>query len=327
MRYTVEQPVEPLTKVVGRPDVTVFYWPRAAGPYAGITLERTHVKLRGGRVGLHNDHKPGYGPTTFRDILLESGKGENETSDWLVRYYVDEGIVMERVRCVDVTRPGQSTLLRDGHAVYLGYGTGLHFFKDLSFRNIPANALQLRHELNRKDPLWKLPRQIEIDGLHARECGQKRGAGRAGFAVSVKDAGPQSTVHMSRFDIENVRQSDVRQSGKIHYDSFGAICIEHCKEAVVENGYVRHKNPDKSLVQYYDMANKTDTAGPKRIAQLDHVELHGGQVDIRMEMGLENVEILPFEGTADIAIRKRNSSGSWSVVRRYTAKEGFKWKA
>lgn len=327
MGYIIAQPIEPLTKIVGRPDVTVFYWPRAAGPYNGITLERTHIKLRGGRVGLHNDRKPGYGPTTFRDLLLETGKGEAETSDWLARYYVDLGILMERVRCVDVTRPKQPTLLRDGHAIYLGYGIGLHLFKDLSFRNIPANALQLRHEFNRSDPLWKLAREIRVDGFHARECGQKRGAGRAGFALSVKDCGPNSTVSLSRIDIENVRQEDVRQSGKIHYDSFGAICVEHTKEVVLEECYVKHKKPDRSLVQYYDMANNTETSGPKNVFQLDHVELHGGQVDIRMEQGLERVEVLPFEGTADIAIRKRDKLGTWRVVRRYTAKEGFKWKA
>lgn len=307
-------------------DVPFAYW-KAAQSLLGKTLENARILLRGGRAGIINDDVSTNGPILIRNVRLEIGAGENEHTEWGFRLYFGTGGTIENVEIVDLsTASGPSYM--DEHADYTNFGRGNILIRGFSATNIPAQAIQLRHTKNRADPNWKLPRLVTLEEIRAKECGQKRGAGRAGFTVSIKDAGPESVIHVRRMEIECVEQRGVvkNSAGQI-CDSFGALCIEYAQHVEIDELYINHRKPDKNLVQLYDQARTTVKQSASHFQRIKRNEIVGGNLAVRINGGVKLVEVAKGTGNGLILVHVWDRAQKRYIIRRrIKMADGFTYK-
>lgn len=287
------------------------------GPTHGHAIRKTHVRYRGYWAAVI-DHNAPHTRDVMEDVRVEclppSAPGDNLTqSKWGVRRYKVAGI--------------RRRLWVSGawweHAVYESPGDGELIYDDCLFEDCGAQGLQLRHNGNRGDAAWPLARLIKLRNVRVRECGQARGVGRAGFSVSVKDMGPQSDVVFEDVNVRTIEQSAVVvKNGKI-FDSFGGVCVEHCRALTWRGGYVGMRNPDRQAVQIYDFGQKDGpTAGPK------HVTIQGVHLDYGNNLAItrhhDTVDIRRMKGDGRVLVFERTSPTKWTMVESVPLANGYR---
>lgn len=323
-RPTLPQgPLSVLTAAVDRDGIYV----RSATPDF-FALNKAELKLRGGRAGIITDMSPDFRAMVLRDVLIKVGKGDKSTTLWGVRRHRLVNPVTERVRVVDMTRPGAPTNMRE-HAIYDEIASGVAVYRDCSGLNVPAQLLQIRLANNRADIKWKNERDIRILNLHGEEIGQERGAGRAAFALSVKDQGPNADVLVSGLFLRTVKQKDVaKKSDGTWADSFGGVCIEYCRSLVIDDAYIAYKNPKLDAIQLFNYADKSTTrTGPEDILITNtHIDL-AGNISLRIDASLRKVRIAGCSGNGKIKIYKRDAAGIWRVTQNVPISQGYSYTA
>lgn len=284
----------------------------------GLRIVRTNVKYTGYWGAWVPVNQP-HARTVIRDVELVCVNGSDNLtrSKWGFRPYLIDGIV-ERV------------IVRGAYWEHDWYSS---VRGDLTFRNVwledaGAQGLQLRHSGNRGDPQWQNTRFIRLEDVTAVECGQPRGAGRAGFALSVKDMGPETTVVFQRVASRTVNQRAVRTSGSLVYNSFGAVCVEHCKRFEWTDGWVEHLDADRPDVQLFDyVRNQPQDTGPDQTyMRRVHVAM-GGDIAVRIGDG-SLIDIADCTGTGRIMVYRWNANTSkWQLDNSISTsiEAGFYW--
>jgi hypothetical protein len=332
-----QKPVPPLSLLTARIDGDGIYLP--AKTSHNTTIEGRKIQMRGGRAGIINDDAaPGQnGRLALRNILVKAGRGASSITKWFIRIYLDrldagenpDALVLEilNVRGEDPTLPDDGITLLMEHLFYSGYGKGRHRIEGLSGRNINAQLAQFRHTLNRADPKWHDERTVEFLRTHGKEVGRRKGIGRAGFAMSLKDAGPKSDFDIRDTFLETIEQTAVAvRSDGTKADSFGAICVEYCRHLLLQNGYVNFKNPRGHAVQLYDFARKDPArTGPEEIEHLDYVYGSGNGIAVRIDATTRGINIQRCEGSGTISVYKLYSDGVYRVARRPRLEQGFSY--
>jgi hypothetical protein len=275
------------------------------GPQHSYTLENTHVKYQGYWAAVIDYNHP-HTRDVMRDMRIEclppsSPTDSNTMSKWGVRRYKITGI-RERLWISGVWKE---------HCIYESPGDGNLVYRDLYLEDAGAQALQIRHTGNRNDPMWNVARKITIEDVRSAECGLERGAGRAGFSISVKDMGPLSDVVIRDLAVRTINQTAVKIYNNNVYDSFGAVCVEFCNSLDWRGGYVAMKNPDRTPVQLFDYSRKSarDT-GPK------HIKIRGVHMDLGNNISVrkcgESIDIKQCTGSGNILVYNWNGS-DWKL--------------
>lgn len=175
-------------------------------------------------------------------------------------------------------------------------------WKDCFYEDCGAQGIQIRHNQNRADPEWTRPRLLTMTDLTTLECGQVRGAGRAGFSVSVKDMGPETDVTMSHIAVRTIKQRNVRKSGSLIYHSFGGICVEYCRNLTISDSWVELLQPDRPAIQLYDFSRKQPTkTGPENIDVTRTHVANGAHIAVRKGDG-KRINIQNCTGTGKILV-------------------------
>lgn len=315
-------PQEPLTVITAPVDRDGVYW--RSSQAANCSLTSTHIQLSGGRAGLISDMTPVFINPVMQDVLVTVSKGSAMTTMWGVRRHMLRSPKTTRVRVVDKTRPGSVTFMKE-HAIYDEIESGEAIYDGCSGLNIPAQLLQIRLAGNRNDPKWSNQRRIVVTDIHGEEVGQTRGAGRAAFAVSIKDSGPNAEVVLTDPFLKTVQQSQVaKRSDGTWADSFAAVCIEYCKSFTWTGGYVCYNNPKMIPVQLFDFANKAQgQTGPEEIT-IDGVTFdRGNGICLRIDSTTRKVDIRNCTGTGDITIFKLSADGIYRVWKKVPVAQGF----
>lgn len=263
-------------------------------------------------AALINDNQP-HVDSLVEHLWIECT--ELGASKWGIRVYKDDGSVWRFIVVRNV---------RSEHGFY-GSARGDLTIEDAWFEQCGAQAVQVRHTLNRADPDWALPRVIRLERVTAIECGQPKGAGRAGFGISIKDQGPLSDVFLRTLFVRTIEQTDVRQS----FDSFGGVCVEYCRTLDWRGGWVEMKNPDRPSIQLYDYARQQPRhTGPENIRMRGvHVRL-GGNIAVRLGDG-ETIEISQCSGTGRILVYVWDAaSGKWKLDNSQSRPitQGMRWR-
>lgn len=157
--------------------------------------------------------------------------------------------------------------------------------REVWFEDCGAQGLQLRHTGNRADPQWNSPRGIRLVDVHSVECGLERGAGRAGFSISIKDQGPLSDVWFERVAVRTVNQTAVKVYNGQTYDSFGGVCIEYCRTFTWIDGFVHMKKPDRPSIQLFDYSRQSPTKTGPDVIDIERLHLDGGALAVRVGDG------------------------------------------
>lgn len=242
------------------------------------------------------------------------GVGDNK---WGVRRYKVTGS-RKRVVVRNITKE---------HAFYESPGEGTLLYEDCAGINIGAQFIQIRHTGNRTDPMWNLNRLVHIRNCQAREVGLASGAGRAGFAVSVKDMGPHSDVVIQGVWIRTIKQTAVKVYNGVTYNSFGAICVEYCRSLLLENFHIEMRPPsDRDAIQLYDYKTAPTMNGPDKIVVRRGEILRGGNMSVRVGDG-SSIDIGKIQGDGWIKVHEKDHAGVWrhSKAQSKRLTEGFKW--
>jgi hypothetical protein len=327
----------PYVDAVGAPNAPVFFVTDSR-PF--FNIHDTKAVLRGGRAVLITDMDSEHPQHELRNCLFTvrqgfpwpSGPnaGKIAVADWVIRNYRLTDFTLDTVRCVDTTRVGEPTKLKDGHAWYFSACRGVIRAEKFSAKNIPANMIQHRLSGNRADPDWANFKSFEFIDVHGEEIGQARGAGRAAFALSFKDMGPNAMLELVRPFVRTVKQSRVeKRSDGTWADSFGGILVEYCKAFTLYGdgvGAVILKNPGRPALQCFDYANKAKTkTGPEEITVYNY-HFEAGDVVIRLEDSLRSAKVLGCSGPGNIKLYRHNGT-SWRLDHTTPIKGGFVYKA
>jgi hypothetical protein len=318
-----ELPIDPLAVLVAQVDRDGVYW-RSSTDTRGAVLASTHLQMYGGRAGIITDMSPPFYDQVLSDVLITVMKGDKSVTMWGVRRHQLINPRCIRVRVVDSTRPGNPTNMKE-HAIYDEIHSGEAIYEGCSGKNIPAQLLQIRLAGNRGDPKWSFPRKIVVNNIHGEEIGQLRGAGRAAFAVSIKDSGPEGVVEMFSPYLRTVQQSQVaKRSDGTWADSFAAVCIEYCKSFTWRHGYIGYKNPKMDSVQLFDYANKSRSrTGPEQIL-IEGVHFdYGNSISLRLDDTTTKVDIRNCTGSGEIKIYKIGADGIYRISSRLPIAGGF----
>lgn len=324
-------PLPPKQLVLAPYDAPGYYW-KAAQSTGGKTLENVELVVRGGRAGIINDDVPGNGPITLRNLKIRMAAGQIAHSEWGMRLYFgddeEQDNVIEDVEVIDESVPGGPSFM-DEHAFYSNYGRGNIRALRFTAKNIPAQGWQMRHTKNRADPDWASERIVELGKFQFVECGQLRGAGRAGFSLSLKDAGPRSILLVRGIEIECTQQrAVVKDSSGQWRDSFGAVCIEYAQHVEIDDLYIRHRNPDRPLVQAFDSGRTGKKQAAIKTLIVRRGEVIGGDFAVRVGPGVQRIEIPPLRGNGKIPVWVwDDAKNAWTKKRSYPAADGFKYRA
>ena len=316
-------PQEPLAVINAQPDRDGVYWKSAQA--ANCSLTNTQINMIGGRAGVISDMTPVFINPVLRDVMISVAKGTNMTTMWGVRRHMLRNPTTTRVRVVDLTRPDAPTTNMKEHAIYDEIESGEAIYEGCSGKNIPAQLLQIRLAGNRNDPKWANQRRIVVTDIHGEEVGQLRGAGRAAFAVSIKDSGPNGEVILRDPFLKTVQQTQVsKRSDGTWADSFAAVCVEYCKSFTWTGGYVNYKNPKMITVQLFDYANKAKgRTGPEEIV-IDGVTFdQGNGICLRLDDTTRKVDIRNCTGNGIITVFKMAADGIYRVWKQVPLAQGF----
>lgn len=316
-------PQEPLDIIDPGFDKDGVYWRSAQA--SNCSLINKEIRMQGGRAGVISDMTPVFMSPIMSDVFISVAKGNKATTMWGVRRHMLRNPITTRVRVVDLTRPDAPTTNMKEHAIYDEIESGEAIYDGCSGKNIPAQLLQIRLAGNRSDPKWSNPRNIVVTNIHGEEVGQLRGAGRAAFAVSIKDSGPNGIVELHNPFLKTVQQSNVaKRSDGTWADSFAAVCIEYCKSFTWTGGYVGYKNPKMVSVQLFDFANKSSRqTGPEEIV-IDGVTFdHNNGICLRLDDTTKKVDIRNCTGSGEITIFKMAADGAYRVFKKVPLAQGF----
>ena len=323
MAQRPQLPLEPLTQINPGFDKDGVYW--RSSQAANCSLVGAQVNMQGGRAGVISDMTPVFISPIMSDVLIQVAKGNLMTTMWGVRRHMLRNPVTTRVRVVDLTRPDAATTNMKEHAIYDEIESGEAIYEGCSGKNIPAQLLQIRLAGNRNDPKWANQRRIVVNDIHGDEVGQLRGAGRAAFAVSIKDSGPNGEVVLNNPFLRTIQQTQVsKRSDGTWADSFAAVCIEYCKSFTWTGGYVGYKNPKMVAVQLFDYANKSNKqTGPEEIV-IDGVEFdRGNGITLRLDDTTRKVDIRNCTGNGIITVFKMAADGIYRVWKQVPLSQGF----
>lgn len=297
-----------------------------------FTVVDTTINMHGGRAGIITDMEPqpAYLSPVIRNVVINILDGQGHQTLWAIRRHKQRSPLIENVEVIDHTPEGatlQTTWMKE-HAGYDEIESGDAVYRRFIARNIPAQHIQTRLAGNRKDVMWPNKRAIIIESCEGYEIGQLRGAGRAGFAISVKDSGPEGEVLITDTVLETVKQRAVKKtSGGVMADSFGAICVEYAKSCVIERCEINYRNPANHAIQLYDFANKAKgKTGPQEIVVQDCTLAPGNNIALRIEATTKRVEVAGCKGQGQIIVYKMNASGIYGVARRIPIASGFKYR-
>lgn len=297
-----------------------------SGAAVGVAVRNVRIELADGlapngkpvfaRAGIITDMDSPHRGYVVADSIIRA-LGDNH-SDWGIRRHRLLGPCL--TSNVHVRNIGRG----DGHAIYDELHAGRHEYLDLELVNCAANALQFRLKDNRSDPRWQDSREVLVEGLQAVECGQLRGAGRAGFALSIKDMGPNTSVVVRRALVRSVRQRRVaKRSDGTFADSFGGVCVEYCASLEMSDCLVDYFNPYSDAVQLFDYSNKAaKCTGPAQFT-LRRVEVaRGRNINIREGDGLGPHRIEDCKGTGHIQVFTY-TGGTWRKTRSLPITGGY----
>lgn len=293
----------------------------------------TTINMHGGRAGIITDMEPqpAYLAPVMRNVVVNVRDGQGHQTLWGIRRHKLRSPTCENVEVYDHTPEGatiQTTWMKE-HAIYDEIESGDAVYRNCGAGNIPAQFIQIRLAGNRKDPMWPNRRAILIDSCSGSEIGQLRGAGRAGFAISIKDSGPEGEVVIANTGLATISQRAVKKkSDGTMADSFGAICVEYAKSCLIEDCYINYRNPANHTIQLYDFANKAKgKTGPEDIVVRNcELAAGGNNIALRIENTTKRVLIEGCSGPGQIIVYKMNASGVYNVARRYPMSEGFKYR-
>ena len=293
----------------------------------------TTINMHGGRAGIITDMEPqpAYLAPVMRSVEINVMDGHGHQTLWGIRRHKLRSPLCESIEVTDYT-PAEATLQTTWmkeHAFYDEIESGDAVYRNRRAFNIPAQFIQIRLAGNRKDVMWPNRRAILIEKCEGWEVGQLRGAGRAGFAISVKDSGPEGEVVIAGTALETINQRAVKKtSGGVMADSFGAICVEYAKTCLIERCEINYRNPANHAIQLYDFANKAKgKTGPEEIVVQDCTLAPGNNIALRIEASTKRVEVAGCKGQGQIIVYKMNASGIYGVARRIPIASGFKYRA
>lgn len=307
LRTTYVMP-EPHQTVHAKPDSDALY-------IKGVTNNRvvrdTKFVVHGGRAGVITDVKAHHTNFLVENVIVRNA------DLWGFQLHGMESVVFRQV------------LVRNSEREHGGYtriwGTAL--FEDVTAINCAAQGWQVRLEGNRSDPHWADEKRIEFVRFTALECGQLRGAGRAGFALSVKDSGPNSDVIIEDALIRTVNQDAVyKNSSGVWCESFGGICVEFCRSVTITGGYVEMEAPSaREAVQLFDYArNDADNTGPQNIVVDGLTIAQGGCIAVRLgdadSITIKNCISL---GGGKIKLFARDAKGVWRLSKSVPLDAGW----
>lgn len=302
----IDLPEIPTTDIIGSPgrDSVVYVGTNTNG----YELRDTRLVImdsgRAGLVTVNTDPTKKRWPTmedmSVTGCIIEAKPRDNK-SKWGLRRYGLTGYCYTN-----------SNIIRNlglEHPIYDEVFGGTHRYSNLWLDNSGANGLQLRvtEQPPKLSPHYLDARYIEITDVVVSECGQARGAGRAGFGISIKDMGPNTEVHMERVAVQTVKQRNVKSkpadfTGFVP-DSFGAICVEYVGKLVIDNCYVSMLNPDRHAIQLFDFANKAPKLTAPKEVHIDGLELDNQVVVLRCD-DTEVVRITNTSGTGQIRLMR-----------------------
>lgn len=302
----LDLPEVPTTDIIGSPgrDSVVYV---GQNTYDYQLRDTRLVLMDSGRAGLvtvNTDPAKKRWPTMENMVVsgcIIEAKPRDNKSKWGLRRYGLTG------NCYTDTSVIRNLGLE--HAIYDEVFGGTHVYSNLWLDNCGAQGLQLRitEQPASLSPHYLDTRHIEISDVVVSECGQARGAGRAGFGISIKDMGPNTEVHMQRVAVQTVKQRNVKSKPEGYTgfipDSFGAICVEHVSKLVIDDSYVSMLNPANFGIQLFDMAVKTLKGGSPREFHSDGLELDNQVVAIRCD-DTEVVRITNTKGTGQIRLMR-----------------------
>jgi hypothetical protein len=291
------------TTVLGQPgrDSVIFVGQNTTGWH----LDDSKVVLRGdGRAGIvtvntdpAKDRWPSMKDMEVRGCLIQAEKRDNH-SKWGMRRYGLNGICHT-----------QSCIIRNlglEHAIYDEVFGGEHHYTDLYLDNCGAQGLQIRttEQPPSLSPHYLDAKTIYVTNVTINECGQARGAGRAGFGLSIKDQGPNADILLTEVFVQTVKQEavKVKKDGTVLADSFGAICIERARRLDIAGGYVSMKNPDRSAIQLFDGADHTEGPAFDDIV-IDGLELDNQVLTFRVDT-VGRVRITNPKGAGQIRLQR-----------------------
>jgi hypothetical protein len=221
-------------------------------------------------------------------------------------------------------------LVRNSQSEHGGYDAvwGDALYEDVTAINCAAQGWQLRLSGNRGDQHWVDVKTVTFTRFTALECGQLRGAGRASFALTVKDLGPNADVLIDDALIRTIAQRNVaKNSSGVWCNSFGGICVEFCRSLVIRGGYVEMQAPSaREAVQLFDYANKApDKTGPQAIDIDGLVIAQGGCVAIRLG-DADTIDIrncVSLGGGGRIKLYARGADGVWRLSQSVPLEQGW----
>jgi len=211
------------------------------------------------------------------------------------------------------------------HGLYTSQREGTLRFEDVLFQNAGAQGIQIR-STNAMDH-WTEDRTLELEDVIIRECGQKRGIGRASFSLTVHTQGPKYKVRGHNVHIEVEKQTDVDGT----HDSLGGAFFGYMESVEIENLTVSLKGDDPSTpgddgprnaaVQLFDYGNKSFQCGPR------HIKLLGGRIpvdsiDVRVG-AYASCEISGFERGGRIRLLEF-TGGDWRLKASIPIEQGYK---
>lgn len=183
--------------------------------------------------------------------------------------------------------------------------------------------VQLRLTGNRSDPDWDKPKEIEILGGGAVECGLK--PYRAAFSLSVKTMGPNANVRVVNPFIQTVNQTNlVKGSDGLMKDSYGGACFEFCNSLEIIGGVIEMKNPKNGAVQFFDRAEADPEAcAPRRIKWTRGKSCPG---TVHLRDATKSCKIAPIDSPGEFVIQTRDSLGRWNkIAGRVPLTQGISW--
>lgn len=297
-----------------------------AGSVEGLTVRGVKITLADGvnaagnptyaRAGIITDMDSPHRGYVLQSVIVHA-QGDNH-SDWGIRRHRLFGPCLTQT--VHVSNIGRG----DGHAIYDELHAGKHTYEDLVLQNCAANALQTRLKDNRSDSHWADQRELVVDGLQSIECGQLRGAGRAGFAVSIKDSGPATSVLLRRMLVQSVKQRRVaKKSDGTFADSFGGVCVEFCARLELDSCIVDYFNPYSEAVQLFDFSNKAArNTGPASFLVRNVDVRRGRNINIRAGDGPGPYRIDGCKGTGKIQVFEY-TGGTWRKTKSLPITGGY----
>ena len=291
------------TKILGS-----FTSPKAGAN--GLRLERARINYTGYWGAWVSFNQP-HTRTLIRDVEVNCINGSDTTtqSKWAFRPYKLGGL-LERV------------VIRGPYWEHCLYSSTLGnlTISNCWFEDAGAQGIQLRHNGNRADPLWNAARQIVLRDVYVSECGQKRGIGRAGSSISIKDQGPLTDVVFDKVAVRTINQTAVKvQNGKT-FDSFGGVCVEYCASFTWTDGWVQMRNPDRPAVQLFDFVRKEPERTGPWIIDIEGLHLDSGILAVRVGDG-ERIDIRDCTGNGWIQCYRWNGT-DWKLDQSMTAPIG-----